>query len=312
MLGRLLRRRAPGEETPDPELLRAARILAIRSRREASGLFTGRYAAAFRGTGMEFDESRPYVPGDDPRRMDWNAMARTGEPFVKRFREERGRTVLLALDVSASMAFGSGARSKAEVGAHLVALLAAAAGQAGDRVGLVAFDETTRLVLPPARGSVHAWRIVEIAAGAARRPAGRTEASAASDALRALAAVRSVIFVVSDFRMHGGEGRIAQLAARHDVVCGVLSDPREESLPAVARVRIDDAEAPGRPLTLATSSLALRQRYAAAARARRRELERALRAAGADVLHARTDRDPLRTLTHFFDERAARGRRATR
>src|SRR5215510_15382018 len=94
----------------DSELERAARILAVRSRREVSSAFAGGYRSAFRGGGVEFEESRPYTPGDDVRHLDWNALARTGSPYVKRFREERDQTLLLALDVSRSMGFASGAR----------------------------------------------------------------------------------------------------------------------------------------------------------------------------------------------------------
>ena len=112
------------------DLARAARVLAIRSRRESRGLFAGSYACAFRGRGMDFDESRPYAPGDDVRRLDWNAFARTGVPFVKRYREERDQLLLFALDVSASMRFGSGDRSQGVAAAHALALLAAAAGRA--------------------------------------------------------------------------------------------------------------------------------------------------------------------------------------
>ncbi len=142
------------------DLSRAARLLVVRSRREATGLFAGNYVSAFRGGGLEFDESRPYVPGDDVRSIDWNATARNGEPYVKRFREERDRTLLLALDVSASMRFGSAGRAMAATAAHAAALLAVAAGRAGDRVGLVAFDASVRTALPPARGDAHVWSLI--------------------------------------------------------------------------------------------------------------------------------------------------------
>ena len=109
------------------ELERAARLLEVRSRREASSAFSGGYRSAFRGGGIEFEESRPYLPGDDVRALDWNATARSGVPYVKRFREERDQTVLLAVDVSASMSFGSAGRAKAALAAHAAALIAAAA-----------------------------------------------------------------------------------------------------------------------------------------------------------------------------------------
>jgi uncharacterized protein (DUF58 family) len=121
---------------------------------------------------MEFDESRPYVPGDDVRHFDWNATARTGEPFVKRFREERDQTLILLLDVSASMAFASGGRTKAELAAQASALLAAAAGRVGDRVGLVAFGAGVVRELRPRRGDAHVFALVRSAVEASRNPAG--------------------------------------------------------------------------------------------------------------------------------------------
>ena len=138
---------APGPGTParrassggfdlsTSDLARAARLLVLRSRREASGLFAGNYASAFRGGGLEFEESRPYASGDDVSSLDWSATARTGELYVKRFREERNQTLLLALDTSGSMAFGSTDRTKAETAAHALALVTAAASRAGDRTG---------------------------------------------------------------------------------------------------------------------------------------------------------------------------------
>ena len=145
------------------DLARAARILAVRSRREVTGLFAGSYASAFRGGGIEFEESRPYVAGDDVRYLDWNAFARTGELFVKRFREERDEMVLLAIDVSASMRFGTTGRNKAATAAHAAALIAAAAGRTGDRLGFLTFDDAVRTEIRPSRGPAHTWRVIEAA-----------------------------------------------------------------------------------------------------------------------------------------------------
>jgi len=291
------------------ELARAARILAVRSRREASGLFAGAYRSAFRGGGIEFEESRPYAPGDDVRSIDWNATARTGEPHVKRFREERDRTVLLLLDTSASMAFGSGARSKAGTAAHAAALLAAAAGHAGDRVGLVAFDDAVHLELPAARGPAHTWAVIRAAAEAGSRPGGRTGAARALERARRLARRRAILFLLSDFRDDGlfaaGEGAGALAAARrHDLVAIAVEDPREAALPAAGGVRVTDPESPGRSWLLATGSARVRGLYAAAAAVRRQALTQRLRGAGADVLWMSTAGDPLRILGRFFQERA--------
>ena len=298
------------------DMARAARILAIRTRREASGIFAGGYASAFRGGGMEFEESRPYVAGDDIRSLDWNAMARTGEPFVKHFREERDLRMLLALDVSASMRFQSHKRSKAETAAHAAALLAAAAGQAGDQLGLVVFDEAIRCQIPPARGPLHTWRVIQAAANSAGEPSGETRIDLVLEDLLLHSRHRSVAVLLSDFRdaslLANERGktssRLVALGRGHDLVSIALYDPREESLPKAGLLRLIDPERPGRTLLLNSNSARARTRYQRACRARRRTLDRLLRGAGSDVLWLRTDRDPLRALMHFFRQRSSRSR----
>jgi len=299
------------------ELERAARILAVRSRREVSSAFAGGYRSAFRGGGVEFEESRPYVPGDDVRHLDWNALARTGSPYVKRFREERDQTVLLALDVSRSMAFGSAGRSKAALAAHAAALLAGAAMRAGDRVGLASFAGTLREELAPERGERRLFPLLSRLARAASSPDGVGDLAAALAGAGALLGRHAVVVVLSDFRDEGlfedpapGRARLEllRLARRHDVVAAVVEDPRELELPAAGSLRVADAERGGRFFRLRTDP-ATRERYRTAAAARRRRLERALRGAGADVLWLRTDRDPLRALARFFERRPGRVRR---
>jgi len=293
------------------DLARAARVLAIRSRRESRGLFAGSYACAFRGRGMDFDESRPYAPGEDVRRLDWNAFARTGAPFVKRYREERDQLLLFALDVSASMRFGSGHRSQGIAAAHALALLAAAAGRAGDRVGLVAFSDTKRVGIPPGRGPAHGWRVIRSALEAASHAGGTTRIEAADGALRGLTREPAIVVLLSDFRWPGlsdDAGPLRGLAQRHEVVSLVLHDRCDENLPRAGRLRLADPEAPGRSLLVDSNDEAVRERYRRAARVRRARLTKTLNACGSDVLWLRGDRDPLQPLMHFFHDRAARGR----
>jgi len=295
------------------DLGRAARLLVVRSRHEATGLFAGNYASAFRGGGLEFEESRPYAPGDDVAILDWSATARTGELYVKRFREERNQTLLFALDTSASMAFGTAAGTKATTAAHALALLVAAAGRAGDRTGLVAFDESLRGQVPPGRGPAHGLRVIRSAlkwAGAAR---GETRLAVGLRALGAHARRRSVLILLSDFRdpewpAPAGEfaTELAALARRHDVIAAPLLDPAEEELPQVGPLRIADPERPGAVRVVQTGSDRVRRRYRAAARERRQRLDRELRRCGVEVVWLRTDRSPLQALGRFFHERAAR------
>lgn len=308
------RRRTDDEPMRHDAWLREARILELRCRREARAPFSGRYASAFRGGGLLFEESRPYVPGDDVRRMDWNAMARTGQPFVKHYREERNRTLELVLDASASMAFRPGADNPAHVAAHVAALLAAAAGRVGDRVGIVTCDETARRAVRPQRVPLHRGPIVETLAEAAARASGCAGLDDALAVLQRDVVSGSIVVVISDFRSPAvrfadpieAPRRLAGLAARNELVCVVIEDPRVTSLPDVGRIRIGDPERPGVRRLVDSGDPAFRTRYAVESLARRRELGRVLRRAGSDVVFVRTDRDPLNALARFFERRAAR------
>lgn len=299
------------------DLARAARILAVRSRREVTSSFAGGYRSAFRGGGIEFEESRPYVPGDDVRSLDWNALARTGVPYVKRFREERDQTVWLAVDTSASMAFTSVRQTRAQTAAHAAALIGGAATRAGDRVGLVTFGPTIRSSSSAARGEGHFFHLLRTLAHEASQAEGKTDLAALFAHLRVTLRRRSVVVVLSDFRDdasfdrtqpgHTSQRRLEllRLARRHDVVAVVIEDPRDSSLPSAGTIRLADPETPGRRLWLRSGSRRTRYLYAAAAAVRRGALERRLRSDGADVVWLRNDRDPLRALAYFFRARTA-------
>jgi uncharacterized protein (DUF58 family) len=324
-IGTLSVRRAPKSENADVtsrELDRAARRLAVRSRREATGLFAGNYASAFRGGGLEFEESRPYVPGDDVRSIDQVATARTGQPFVKRFREERNHTLIFALDTSASMRFGARGHSKAAAATHALALIAVAAGRAGDRSALLAFDDALRSQVPLGRGLAHTWSLIRAAANAAAEPAGDTRVAAGIRGLLAHTRHPATLVLLSDFRderLFDVEGRpgelrgvLAPLSKRCDVIAAAIVDPLEEALPKVGPLRITDPERPERTRVLDTGSRTVRERYREAALERRRRVSRALRHSGAEPLWLRSDASPLQALGRFFAERAARRSRRAR
>jgi uncharacterized protein (DUF58 family) len=283
---------------------RAARLLWVRSRRAATGWLVGGQTSPFRGGGVEFEELRPYAPGDDVRWIDWNATARSGAPWVKRFREERAHTVLVALDVSASMAFGSVGHRKLDAAAEAAAAVLAAAGQAGDRVGFLAFADRVRIDLPPARGDTHRWRMMRAVAEAAVRPDGATDLGLAVDWALRRARRRAIVVLVSDFRdprLDGG--LLGRLGVRHDLVSVVVDDPRERALVAAGTVRLTDPEGGGGGV-MGTGARG-RARYAAAVEAHRRALRRRLRADGSDLLWLPSEGDPLRALVGFFRTRSA-------
>jgi uncharacterized protein (DUF58 family) len=295
------------------ELSRAARLLAVRGRREATGIFAGNYASAFRGGGIEFEESRPWEQGDDVATFDWNATARTGEPYVKRFRAERNQTMLFAIDVSGSMRFGSAAASKLATAVHALALLAAAAVRVGDRIGLVAFDEQVRESLPPGRGAAHAHRVGEAVARCLAAPGGATRIAPALRALRAATRQRSVVVLLSDFldpALAASDAALCEelgrLGRRHELVAGCVRDARERELVSAGGVRVEDPERPGSSWLLASSSRRVRDRYRAAAAARDEAIARTLRRCAADTLWLETGQSPLHRLARFLHERAGR------
>ncbi len=298
------------------DLARATRLLVVRSRHAATGLFAGNYASAFRGGGIEFEESRPYVPGDDVAALDPSATARTGKLYLKRFREERNQTLLFALDGSGSMGFGSRGRTKAETAAHALALIAAAAGRAGDRTGLLAFDVDVREEIPAGRGGAHGLRVIHGAMAHALRPGGQTRLASALHALRAATRRRSIVVLLSDFRDAALFPRepepprlraeLTELSRRHDVIAAPVVDPLEEELPAVGTVAISEPERPGAERWIQTRRAGVGRRYRAASLRWRARLESELRRSGAEVMWLRTDRDPIHSLGRFFHERAAR------
>ena len=311
-MNRLLPVRRPPRRPPAPEsqpadqgipaeLLRRIRRIEIRSRRLVNNLFLGEYHAVFRGRGIEFSEVRQYQPGDDVRSIDWNVTARMGEPYVKKYVEERELIVMLAVDVSASDTFGSGATTKREIAAEVGALLAFSAIRNNDKVGLVAFSDRVERYVPPKKGPRHVLRVVRELLYL--QPRGRrTNISAAVEFLRRVLRRRSVVFLFSDFQDRGYEAGLRVLARRHDVTAIALSDPRELELPAVGLIELEDAET-GAHLLVDTSDRHVRARYAARAAALRDERRRALTLMRIDQIELQTDRSYVEPLIAYFRRR---------
>jgi len=287
------------------ELLRKVRRLEIRSRHLVEDLFAGRSSSVFKGRGMEFEEVRPYVPGDEVRDIDWNVTARLGSPYVKRFVEERELTVMLVVDASGSMRFGTAGAEKRELAAELCAVLGFAAISNNDRVGLVMASDKVEHHVKPARGRTHLLRMLrDVLSGA---PAARgTNLSAAARFVSRTARRRSLIFWISDFEDDLDPRDWRVLGKRHELTAITLRDPRDEVLPAVGWVELEDLES-GKRTLVNTSSRAVREQYQREARERRRRTERALDQARCPVIEVRTDRNYLPLLMKYFASRR-RGR----
>jgi uncharacterized protein (DUF58 family) len=285
------------------EILAQVRRLEIVTGKLVSESFAGDYLSVFKGRGMEFAEVREYAPGDDPRDIDRNVSARHGKPYVRRYVEERELTVVVAVDLSGSQDFGTADRLKREAAVEVGALLAFAALQNNDKVGLALFTESVERFMPPRKGRRHALAVVrEILAYEPRRRG--TALSAALERLARMLKRRCILVVVSDFRDRGFERALKLCALKHDVVPVVVADPREARLPdAPAVVEVFDPE------TGARSALDLRGGAAGVAReeeARRAELERTFRACGLESVAVSTDRPTVEPLVAFFRRRARR------
>jgi len=315
------------------EILQRVREIQVRTGRQVADVLAGEYVSVFKGRGVEFDEVRPYIPGDDVRTIDWNVTARMGAPYVKRYVEERQLTLMLMADVSSSQDFGSAERSKREVTAELCALLAFSAIRNDDKVGLTLFHGGIEQYIPPRKGQKHALRVVRevLAHGAEapeteptaprrgfarrwmgwRRPRGPREATDIGKAMEFLLSVgtrRSICFVVSDFLDAGFERALVTANQKHDVIAVLVTDPRELALPEVGLVTLRDAET-GVARVYDTASAAFRDSMAAQSEARVRGLKHRLRASGVDFIHIDAAGSVVDPLVRFFKMRERRSRR---
>lgn len=241
------------------EVLKQIRGLELKAGHLVTDALAGNYVSAFKGRGMEFDEVREYVPGDDVRAIDWNVTARMSSPFIKVLREEREQTLMLMVDVSPSQAFGSGARKKQELAAELAAVLAFLAIRSNDKVGLVVFSDHVEQFIPPKKGRAHVFRIIRTVM--THRGSGkRTDIAGAVDFTMHMLNRRSLCFVISDFWASGFETSLKMAARRHDLVCVRTLDPRETELTPAGFVSLQDAET-GQEVTIDTSDSRVRQGF---------------------------------------------------
>jgi uncharacterized protein (DUF58 family) len=311
------------------ELLESVRRVEVRTNRLVNDTMGGAYLSGFKGRGMDFEDLREYMPGDDVRDIDWNVTHRLGRPFVKRFREERELTAVLAVDVSASSSFGSANRTKREFAAEIAATLAMSAAKNGDKVALLLFTDEVELFVPPRKGRRHILRIVrEMLMFKPKKRA--TDISQALGFLSHVLRRRAIVFLLTDF-LHGtaspssvlrtpspplgekegmrGRDVIQELGltnTRHDVVCLHLHDPRESTLPDAGLLTIEDAET-GELLELDSTRISVREKFAAVNAERLAELDRALIRTGVDTLRLNTTEPFAPILQRFFEIR--RGRR---
>jgi uncharacterized protein (DUF58 family) len=323
------------------EIAQSVRRIQVVTGRQVAEVMAGAWLSVFKGRGMEFDEVRPYVPGDDVRTIDWNVTARTGEPHVKRYVEERELTVMLVVDVSGSLDFGSGRRSKLEAAVELSALLALSAIANGDKVGLLLFHGGADLYIPPRKGQKHALRVIrEVLArggeplGAAARdrswwsplsrtvrrlfgrlqeatraaPRSSTSIAAALEFCARVLPRKTVLFLISDFLDEGYQQTLQTANRKHDVVAATVVDPRERQMVPAGLVTLEDAET-GRTRLVDTGSAQFRAELERVSAARLAGLATALRSSGVDMFVVDAAAPVVDPLLRFFRDRERRLRR---
>ena len=296
------------------ELLESVRRVEVRTNRLVNDTMGGAYLSGFKGRGMDFEELREYMFGDDVRDIDWNVTHRLGRPFVKRFREERELTAVLAVDVSASSSFGSANRTKREFACEIAATLAFSAAKNGDKVALLLFTDEVELFVPPRKGRRHILRLVrEMLMFKPKKRA--TDISRVLVFLNHVLNRRAIVFLLTDFlhssvsKVENSRDVVQELGltnTRHDVVCLHLHDPRESELPDAGLVTIEDAET-GELLELDSGRNSVREKFASVNVERLAELDRSLIRTSVDTLRLNTTEPFAPVLQRFFEIR--RGRR---
>jgi uncharacterized protein (DUF58 family) len=288
------------------ELVKKLRKIEIHTARLANDQLVGSYHSVFKGRGMAFSEVRQYQPGDDVRFIDWNVSARMNDTYVKVFTEEREMTVMLLVDLSASEQFGSVASLKRDTAAEVAALLAFSAIKNNDRVGLILFTDRVERYVPPKKGKGHVMRVVTEILNAAPQGKG-TDVRVALDLLGHVQKRKCVTFLISDFIAQGYERGLRIASAKHDLIPIQISDPREQELPDLGVVLVEDLET-GELFEMDTSSRATRDAYAARVARKRAEREQLFRRLDLDHLQILTDRPYARPIAELFRKRQRRER----
>jgi uncharacterized protein (DUF58 family) len=286
------------------EILKKVRRIEISTKRLVNDLFSGEYHSTFKGQGMEFEEVRQYIPGDDIRLIDWNVTARTGFPHIKKFREERELSVVILIDASSSGRFGTRGRFKSDMAAELCAVLAFSAIKNNDKVGLIIFTDEIEMYIPPKKGRAHVLRLIREVLYF--QPKGiATDIGGALEYMNKVIKRKSVVFLLSDFMSTGFHKPLQIANNKHDIVAIKITDPRETGFDDVGLIELEDAET-GEVVLVDTSSGSFRKQFAAKAAQDSADLKRSFQLINLDFINIRTDQSYVVPLITFFKMRERR------
>lgn len=289
-----------------PQLLRRVRRIELRSRRLVHNSFAGAYQSIYKGRGLSFSSVRPYAHGDDIRSIDWKVSARAGQTYVKEFVEERELTLMIIIDGSASVLFGSQDKQKREFAAELGAVLAYAANTNNDKAGLMIFSDKIEHYIAPKKGKNHVLRLIRDLLTVETSGKGTNLGLALRTANRFLRQ-GAIIFILSDFLMDADNYQkdLLLLGKKHETIAIVLSDPLEEALPDVGMMGLRDAET-GQVEWVDTSNPKWQKKFKEQREKSLSERDKAFQKAGAERIDMPPDSDYVRALSHFFQQQARR------
>lgn len=284
------------------EILKKVRRIEIKTRGLSNNIFAGQYHTAFKGRGMAFSEVREYQFGDDIRDIDWNVTARFNKPYIKVFEEERELTVMLMVDVSGSLEFGTVQQLKKEMATEIAATLAFSAIQNNDKIGVIFFSDRIEKFIPPKKGRKHILFIIRELIDF-QPESRRTNIRVALEYLTNVMKRRCTAFILSDFIDQESFKNALTIANRkHDVVALQLYDRRAAELPAIGLMRIKDAET-GHEQWIDTSSKAVRRAHHAWWAERQEQLNDTFTKCNVDAVSIRTDDDYVKSLLNLFAKR---------
>ncbi len=285
------------------ELLQKVRLIEITTRKVVDDVLTGQYRSHFKGSGVQFSEHRPYVPGDDVRHIDWRVSARSRDPQIKKYDEERELIVFLVVDVSGSENFGSQGKLKSEIVAEIGGMLAYAATHTGDRVGVLMFAGEVEYIVPPKKGRKHVLRLIRDLLAYSPKTKG-TDLEGALEAADRIMKHRGIIFILSDFIAEGYSRQLMRLASKHDVVAVQIKDQRESDIPDVGQLLMCNPET-GEEVLVDTGSYQFRKWFDEY-RSRVEADSKATVRTGVERLQIVTEEDYTDTVVRFFRARSRR------
>ncbi len=283
------------------ELLKKVRKIEIKTRRLSDHIFGGEYHSTFKGRGMTFSEVRQYQFGDDVRNIDWNVTARYNEPFVKVFEEERELTMMLMVDVSGSELFGTEQQFKNEIITEISATLAFSAMQNNDKIGLILFSDQIELFIPPKKGKSHVLRIIRELIEF-KPQSKQTNVSQALKYMSSVMKKKAIVFVLSDFIADDYEQTLKIVGKKHDVTGIRVYDKREEAIPNIGMVQMEDEET-GELMLVNTMSKKVRTNYAKFYKEKVDYFKETFTRSGAGVLSSRVDESYVKKLLGYFKRR---------